>query len=421
MQRAWPRAPFASRASVVKSSSVIAVAYLFERFPSFTQTFVYREVMELRRQRVRLTLFSIRRPIGEPSQSWDPEIVRQVHYLPEEPALLDEVKQAMRRGKIPVEAVCAIDQWGRRSDFLRLYQAAHVGMRLPKDIRLHAHFAGMAARTAYWIKLFFGIEYSFTAHANDIFAPRPFAIGLDRLVDSANAVITESDHAASFLKERFPNRAARIHRVYNGLDLSHFLQAVFAPTTPCIISVGRLIEKKGFADLIEACRLLTKKGCNFRCEIVGEGPLGAALRAQIAEGGLESNVQLMGLQTQEQIKKRLADATVFVLPCTTDPAGGTDNLPTVIMEAMAAGLPVVSTPIAGVPEMVEDGVTGELVPPAEPKALADAIERFITNPARARQFGKCGLELARKKFSIEKSVSALIGMLEESARSNLRS
>ena len=133
---------------------MLRVAYLFERFPSFGQTFCYREVAELRRQGAEVTVFSIRRPTDEPAQDWDEEIVRRVAYLPDQAELVKEVNGAIRGGDLPQQATQMVKEWDRRSDFLRLYQAAYVGLRLQRaDIqRVHAHFAGMAARTAYWIK-----------------------------------------------------------------------------------------------------------------------------------------------------------------------------------------------------------------------------------------------------------------------------
>src|SRR5215813_9437664 len=159
-------------------------AYLFERFPSFGQTFCYREVAELNRQGSAPPIFSIRNPKDEPAQDWDARIVKGVHYLPEEKELLDEVRRASKKGKLTSEIIAALDEWGRRTDFLRLYQAAYIGLRLQESgiSHVHAHFAGMAARTAFWIGKFFPITFSFTAHANDIFAPRQFEIGLDKLV-----------------------------------------------------------------------------------------------------------------------------------------------------------------------------------------------------------------------------------------------
>src|SRR2546423_13868992 len=226
------------------------VAYLFERFPSFGQTFCYREVAELERQGTRVHVFSIRRPLNEPEQDWDKQIVERVHYLPEEKPLVAEVDRILRSKTISPETRTAVEKWGRQSDFLRLYQAIYVGTRLQQQglRHIHAHFAGMAARTVYWIREFFAIPYSFTAHANDIFAPRDFAVSLEKLVGNGAVVVTVSDYAERLLQDRFPESAAKIHRVYNGVDLSSFAPTDFGSVPPLIISVGRLLEKKGFGD-----------------------------------------------------------------------------------------------------------------------------------------------------------------------------
>jgi glycosyltransferase involved in cell wall biosynthesis len=390
------------------------VAYLFERFPSFGQTFCYREVAELERQGTKVHVFSIRQPVAEAVQDWDHDLVRRVHYLPEEKALVAEVDRLLKTKAVPEEARAAIKNWGRQSDFLRLYQAIYVGVRLQeRRLRhIHAHFAGMAARTAYWINEFFAAPFTFTAHANDIFAPRDFAVSLKKLMERAPAVVTVSDYSVRLLQERFPESHAKIHRVYNGVDPARFSASDFAASPPAIISIGRLIEKKGFSDLIDACALLRSRGGSFQCRIIGEGPLEEALRAQIAEAGLGQDVELTGPQSQAEIAKCLAHATVFALPCTREADGGMDNLPTVIMEAMAAALPVVSTPLAGIPEMVENEVNGLLVPDRNPTTLADAIERLLGNPEEARSLGNRGREIARKKFSIETSARQLQQLFE---------
>lgn len=393
---------------------MLRVAYVFERFPSFGQTFCYREVAELMRQGAEVTVFSIRKPAGEPPQDWNEELVRKVHYLPGESELVAEVGQAIRRGKIPAEAARSIGNWGRQNDFLRLYQAVHIGLRM-RDAgidRIHAHFAGMAARTAYWIKQFFGIDYSVTAHANDIFAPRDFVVSLAKIFNQAVAIVTVSDFSAEQLRERFPADSAKVRRVYNGVDLAAFRPAeIRLSATPLIVSVGRLIEKKGFAELIAACALLKQRGVSFRCEIIGEGPLEADLTAQIDQTQLRDCVLLVGPRSQREIAERFRAASLFVLACTIDRDGGMDNLPTVIMEAMAAGLPVISTPIAGVPEMVQAGKTGEFVPCGDPAALSGAMERLLTNPSATAEFGRRGRELAAEKFSIEANVSELARIL----------
>src|SRR5262249_52394061 len=198
---------------------------------------------------------------------------------------------AAKTRKLGTEIMAALNEWGRRTDFLRLYQAVYVGLRLRAMgiNHVHAHFAGMAARTAFWINKFFSITFSFTAHANDIFSPRQFEIGLDKVVDAARAIVTETDYSARFLCERFSDRADRVQRIYNGLDLSEFGRADFSSNPPLIIAVGRLIPKKGFGDLIRACALLAERGKLFRCEIIGEGPLENELRRQTDELGLQNN------------------------------------------------------------------------------------------------------------------------------------
>ena len=405
-------------------------AYLFERFPSFGQTFCYREVTELARQGVNSPIFAIRNPKGEPPQNWDQRIVERVHYLPGEEQLLREVRQASKKGKLTEEVIGALDEWGRRTDFLRLYQAVYVGLRLQEiGIRhVHAHFAGMAARTAFWIGKFFPITFSFTAHANDIFAPRDFEIGLDKLVDATRVIITETDYAEKFLRERFPGRGDRIHRIYNGLDLAPFARADFSSTPPLIVAVGRLIAKKGFADLIRACRLLMERRKSFRCEIIGEN-LGTVPqevnRAMDRHGHRKMYVvqfeqrpkqqaltQLPGAKPQHEIRKYFAAASAFVLPSVIDPDGGMDNLPTVIMEAMAAGLPVISTAVGGIPEMVIQSETGFLVPPGDVAALAGAIERLFNEIGLPRRLGERGFQRAKELFSIEKNVRSLLALID---------
>jgi colanic acid/amylovoran biosynthesis glycosyltransferase len=388
-------------------------AYLFERFPSFGQTFCYREVAELYQQGVGPPIFAIRDPKDEPPQDWDTGIVKRVHYLPEEKELLDDVRRASKKGKLAPEIVAVLDEWGRRTDFLRLYQAVYVGFRLQQAgiSHVHAHFAGMAARTAFWIAKFFPITFSFTAHANDIFAPRNFEIGLDKLISAARVIVTETDYSEKFLRERFPERADRIHRIYNGLNLAEFGRANFSADPTLIVAIGRLIAKKGFANLIRACALLVERERSFQCEIFGEGPLENQLRAGIEDLGLQRRIQLPGPKPQHELRKRLSDATVFVLPSVPEAEGGMDNLPTVIMEAMATGLPVVSTRIGGIPEMVVENETGFLVQPEDAVALAGAIEKVTKDRSLGQRLGRAGYERAQNLFSIEKNVRELCALV----------
>jgi glycosyltransferase involved in cell wall biosynthesis len=217
------------------------------------------------------------------------------------------------------------------------------------------------------------------------------------------------------LRERFPHRADRVHRIYNGLDLSEFGHADFSSTPPLVIAVGRLISKKGFADLIRICALLVERGKSFRCEIIGEGSLQNELQRQIGELSLQNVVVLAGAKPQTELRRRLAAANVFVLPSVIDPDGGMDNLPTVIMEAMATGLPVVSTNIGGIPEMVIENETGFLVQPGNIAAMAAAIEKVIGDSSFAAKLGHSGYERARRLFSIENNVRELDALIRSDA------
>jgi glycosyltransferase involved in cell wall biosynthesis len=155
-----------------------------------------------------------------------------------------------------------------------------------------------------------------------------------------------------------------------------------------------------------------ERGKSFRCEIFGEGPLEEQLREQIAQLDLQGRVELPGAKPQHEIRTRLAVASVFVLPSVIDPDGGMDNLPTVIMEAMAAGLPVISTAVGGIPEMVIQSETGFLVPPGDVAALADAIERLFDEIGLAQRLGERGFQRAKKLFSIEKNVRSLLALID---------
>src|SRR5207249_4785872 len=206
-------------------------------------------------------------------------------------------------------------------------EAAWLGLELRRlGIRhVHTHFAGMAARTAYWIKKFWGIGYSFTGHANDIFCETDFPVSLDDLVREAKFVVTETNFSRDWLREKFPDRARKIHRVYNGIHVEEFPAATHDSSKPRIISVGRCIEKKGFGDLIEACRILKQRGVEFDCRIVGGGPLEADLRAQIDRAGLNADVSLTGPRTEEEVIRLLTGSTLFALACVREADGGMDN------------------------------------------------------------------------------------------------
>jgi colanic acid/amylovoran biosynthesis glycosyltransferase len=387
-----------------------SIGYLFERFPRFTQTFCAREVAELYRQAMPVPVFSIYHPKEAIPEVTGLEQVR-INYLP---STKNPIVIARAHLFSPdLQKIWAAD--GDRRDKRRFREAVHLGptLRNRAITHLHVHFASIAAHTAWWLKRLFGITYSFTGHANDIFCPKPgHRISLDDLVRDATFVVGETNYSSNRLKQEFPYARDKIFRVYNGLDPSIFKTAVPETEPLRIVSVGRLIEKKGWKYLIEACALLRDCGLHFDCRIVGDGPDEELLRQLIEQLSLAERVHLTGPRSQTEIIDILAESSLFVFPAIRDQQGDSDNLPTVLIEALASSLPIVATTIAGIPEIVEEGSNGLLVPEKDPKQLALAIERLCRDPSERRVFGIQSRRIAEETFTLRGTVAQLKMLLE---------
>tara|TARA_B100000482_G_scaffold49922_1_gene33445 strand:+ start:136 stop:1362 length:1227 start_codon:yes stop_codon:yes gene_type:complete len=402
----------------VKSVRFVGVtfAYLFARFPSLTQTFCFREVEEMSRQMGAMPIWSLRYP-KDFSEDCPVELASRTHYLPDR----DELKQMFRStrtmlGHFPLSIIWQVKRWGDKKGKYRLYEAAWLGRELKGTgvTHIHTHFAGIGARTAWWINKLYGISYSFTGHANDMFCSTDEPLLLQDLVENASFVVTVSDFSRQWLLSQYPDYSAKIYKVYNGMKCDLRPRNSIDASSSKIISVGRLIEKKGFEYLIEACSLLRDFGYIFKCQIIGNGPLEDHLRHQVINLGLDDFVELTGSLPWEEVNTRLVDCTVFVLACVNEDDGGMDNLPTVILEAMNASLPVVSTGLAAIPEMVEDGRTGILVDECDANALASVLAYILKFPNSGKDMGRAGKELAAQKFSVEKTVESLKSLIERS-------
>lgn len=380
--------------------------------------------MQLERMGVRPLIFSIRDTREEEIRHFPKELFAQVHFLPDREQLVEQVRRWKDEHALPRAAALVLRHWGERPDKMRVYEAAWIaktiadlGAAAPRHA--HSHFAGLGARVCWWLRKFAGLSYSFTAHANDIFCkPGEQLPAFERLFDDAALVVTVSDFTAGQLRGQYPAAASRVHRVYNGLDLERLAaargKADRARASGGILSVGRLIEKKGFDDLITACGILRDKGVPFHCRIVGEGPLEEKLKAEIETLKLGGAVTLTGPLGMDEIIRLLTEETqVFALACVTESDGGKDNLPTVLMEAMAASLPCVSTRLAGVPEMVLHEKTGLLCDERRPAEFAALMEKLLRDEALCAQMGTAGLEHARTNFSREVTGRALLEKLAE--------
>jgi glycosyltransferase involved in cell wall biosynthesis len=279
--------------------------------------------------------------------------------------------------------------------------------------RFHAHFASRAAHVAMLASVLTDVPFGFTAHAKDIYHDEVDRDVLRVKMQVADLVVTVSDYnrrTLLALGDGLADLGRKLVRLYNGVDLSLFQPAPHRPPSR-ILAVGRLVEKKGFATLVRACALLRARGVSFTCEMIGSGAQEALLRETIATLGLEQTVRLRGGLPLEEVAEEVRTASVVVLPCVVASDGNVDALPTVLLEAMGSGVPVVSTAISGVPEIVVEGETGHLVPPGDVAALADAIDKVLRDPAAARRLGRAARARAERLFDLRTNVARLRELL----------
>lgn len=355
------------------------VGYVLKRYPRYSETFIVNEILAHEAAGLELEILALRPPSDTHFQDRIARVRAPVTYLPsagvkgghlwEEisavgelfPNLWDELRQAQN------EDVRDIHQ------ALLLARLAHER----KITHLHAHFATVSTTIARLAARIAGLTYSFTAHAKDIFHESVNPDELRQKLSDASAVVTVSDFNVAFLRENYDGATERVKRIYNGLDLNDFPFQSPVERPPHIISVGRLVEKKGFGDLIEACAILSRRNQWFSCSIIGTGELEDELREQIVRLKLESTVKLLGPRPQADVIEAVGDAAVFAAPCVVARDANRDGLPTVLLEAMALGTPCISTDVTGIPEVVHHDHTGLVTPQRDPAALADAIERLL--------------------------------------------
>jgi glycosyltransferase involved in cell wall biosynthesis len=269
---------------------------------------------------------------------------------------------------------------GRPSLWWRFVQSANLANQAQRlRVRqFHGHFANRPTNVVFFASWMTGIPYSFTAHAVDLFRDTVNPRALTKKIECARFVVAISEYNRQFLARLANGAADRIVRVYNGIDLTRFQPTGHAPSAPrTMLCVSRLVEKKGLLVLLEACRLLRDRGVAFHCWIVGEGALRQRLSELVRTWALQEHVRLLGPLRQGEVLRCYGQAEIFVLPCQTGADGNRDGLPVSIVEALACGLPVVTTPMTGIPEVVRDGENGLLVPEGDAEALAQAIQRTL--------------------------------------------
>jgi glycosyltransferase involved in cell wall biosynthesis len=395
------------------------LGYLYSRYPVISQTFCDAEMLELEQRGIELVIGSVYPPLTSLRHEYIARLAAPIHYAPPQEILRILERNAKTTRKWPRDLVEQHE--GRYGPMAKAEQRARNALyfagffaRSGVD-HVHVHFANRAAHTAVFLKEISGIPFSVTAHGQDFMKDLGSDDLLREICAAAEFVAAETDYSRDLLRQRCPNSAAKIHRVYNGIDLERFPASRSANNpVPRIVSVGRLVPFKGFEDLIDACAELMRRRIDFVCDIIGDGPLRERLQAKIEQLDLSSRVNLLGSLSQDAVLEKLQTADIFALASTTDAQGATDVFPTVILEAMASARPVVSTRLAGIPELVVDGQTGMLAPPGDPTTLAHALEQLLRDPELRLRFGDAGRARIEQHFRIEQTVAPLMEMLERS-------
>jgi glycosyltransferase involved in cell wall biosynthesis len=396
------------------------LGYLYSRYPVLSQTFCDAEMLELERRGHEIVLGSMYPPKTELRHEYLIKLRAPIHYAPSSRELDALARKARRRGRWPKKMV---EEHERR--FGPEYKAALRARNALFFVELferervphfHVHFANRAAHTAMFVKAISGIPFSMTAHGQDFMSDLGNSELLREFCAAAEFVGAETNYSRELLAARCPESTAKIFRVYNGIELSRFRErlagtlALPARDTIRLLSVARLVPFKGFDILIDACARLGQ--IDFHCEIIGEGPLREKLEGRVVHHQLESKIHFAGERSQREVLTALRECDIFILASTVDERGASDVFPTVIAEAMASGKPVVSTTVAGIPELVANGETGLVVPPGNVPALAEAIERFASDEQMRLDFGRAGRRRIEQNFIIEKTIEPLLERFE---------
>jgi len=381
------------------------VAYVLKVYPRLSETFIVNELLAHQRAGRKLEIFSLRPPGDGRFHEMIGEVGFPVTYVPSGGLHAETLWDSMRGDDLDGAWPALADAHG--ADARDAYQGLWVARAaLERRIgHLHAHFASAAGIVSRIAARAAGLTYSVTAHAKDIFHEDVEQPVLAAVLSDARTAITVSDFNVAHLRAVAPSAA--LHRVYNGVALDRFPFTSPARRPARILAVGRLIEKKGFGDLVDACALLAATGRRVECDIVGGGPLASVLAARIAEHGLQRQVRLLGARSQDEVRRAMADAAVLAAPCVVGSDGNRDGLPTVLLEAMALGTPCVGTPVTGIPEAIEHGRTGLLVGERRPAELAGALTRLLDDGALRERLAHAARARIERYFDVDRNAERL--------------
>lgn len=378
-------------------------------YPRFSETFIISEILALERVGFKIDIFSLRAPIDGRFHRFLSDVTASVTYLDPHPTKALRLWETIHTAGEQNARLWSVLQQARDQDVDEIYQAMLLSQHISdRNINhLHAHFASISTRVSSLAAQICGITHSFTAHAKDIYHESVDRGGLNACLEQASFSVTVSEYNQVFLNEWRELWLDSLHRIYNGLDLNVFKPSPSTIRGQSIVAVGRLVEKKGFCYLIEACALLKAQGREIHCLIVGTGPEEAMLHTLIQRLDMQDLITLSGPQTQDEVIAAVSHASMFVAPCIVGSDGNRDGLPTVLLEAMALGTPCISTDVTGIPELIRHGETGLLVPQKDVASLAKAIEILQSNHHLREILSTNARTLIEREFDIDKNVQHL--------------
>ena len=402
------------------------IAVILKGYPRLSETFIAQELLGLERAGFDLTLISMRHPTDTKRHPVHDEIRAPVHYLPEylyqEP--LRVVRGLVKSARLPgFKGAFRAFLKDLRHDltpnrFRRFGQAAVLCAEWPAGVDwLHAHFIHTPASVARYTSLMNGIPWTCSAHAKDIWTSPDWE--LEGKLSHTRWTVTCNQTGFDRLRG-LANGRDHVHLSYHGLDLDRFgrflgehsMRDGSNPDEPVtVVSAGRAVDKKGYDVLLKALSLLPGD-LSWRFVHIGGGPNLAAMTQLADKLGIAGRTTWNGALDQQEVLEHYRRSDLFALACRITPDGDRDGLPNVLVEASSQRLVCVSTDISGIPELLQDGENGLVVPPEDPQALAAALERLIRDPALRKRLGEAAEQRVRAEFDHHTSIRQLKSLFE---------
>lgn len=389
----------------------LQTAYILLWFPCRTETFIFREVVNLKRFGLPLKIYSLygsQRKLGREMANWQGGVHRLgsfsllkiifafFYWLTHEPIKVGSIlRVALFRRWRGLEKT-AENIWALLAGFYLARQFQYDGIE-----HIHAPWAGGPATAAWVASRLIEKPFSFTGRAWDIY---PADALISQKIDEAIFVRTETMANVRHLINISGAEPSKFHVTYNGVPLEATRQAELAMREPFrLFAMGRFVEKKGFEYLIRALPLLIEKGFDVELTLAGDGALRRKFERLSSDLGVHDKIKFTGFLTYETVADAFLNADAFVMPCVVSRSGDRDGIPTVLLEALLHGVPVVTTAVSGIPELVTHGETGLIVPERDPQAISDALAKLFNNRSYALHLASKGRDLVREKFDADRN------------------